>query len=207
MTDQVRVRLMWKIAVYYGICFALLVLVLLTHPEWLKYLPFNGLDTLRSASLFSEPESLAGELLASNRPAVLVDDGINFISALAGALIVMVPLRWVYMTNGLTKSWNKEVASSLLVLPLVVTAIVYIVRFSLPLAFALAGIFAGVRYRTTLKSQSDAYFTFTCIAVGLAAGARALGIALVLAVFFTFTILATPPMRQDPAADATSDDT
>ncbi len=207
MTDQVRVRLMWKIAVYYGICFALLVLVLLTHPEWLKYLPFNGLDTLRSDSLFSQPEGLAEQFLASNRPTVLVEDGINLISALAGALIVMVPLRWVYMTKGLTKSWNKEVASSLLALPLIVTAIVYIVRFSLPLAFALAGIFAGVRYRTTLKRQSDAYFTFACIAVGLAAGTRALGIALVLAVFFTFTILATPPMRQDPAADATSDDT
>ena len=207
MTDQVRVRLMSKIAVYYGICFALLVVVQLTHPEWLKYLSLNGLDTLRSDTLFSEPESLTGQLVASNRPIALVVDGINLISALAGALIVMVPLRWVYMTNELTKSWNKEVASSLLVLPLIVTAIVYIVRFSLPLAFALAGIFAGVRYRTTLKSQSDAYFTFACIAVGLAAGTRALGIALVLAVFFTFTILATPPMRQDPAADATFDDT
>ncbi len=207
MTDQDRTHLMWKIAVYYGICFALLVLVLLTRPEWLKYLPLNGLDTLRSDTLFSEPESLTGQLVASNRPTALVDDGINLISALAGALIVMVPLRWVYMTNGLKKSWNKEVASSLLALPLIVAAIVYIVRFSLPLAFALAGIFAGVRYRTILKHQSDAYFTFACIAVGLAAGTRALGIALVLAVFFTFTILASPLSHQDPAADVTSDDT
>lgn len=207
MTDQVRTRLMSKIAVYYGICLALLVVVQLTHPEWLKYLPFNGLDTLRSDILFSEPESVTEQLLASNRPTALVVDGINLISALAGTLIVMVPLRWVYMTNELTNSWNKEVASSLLVLPLIVAAIVYIVRFSLPLAFALAGIFAGVRYRTILKHQSDAYFTFACIAVGLAAGTRALGIALVLAVFFTFTILAAPPSHQDPAADATSDDT
>lgn len=160
MTDQVRARLMSKIAVYYGICLALLVVVQLTHPEWLKYLPFNGLDTLRSDILFSEPERLTEQLLASNRPTALVVDGINLISALAGTLIVMVPLRWVYMTNELTNSWNKEVASSLLVLPLIVAAIVYIVRFSLPLAFALAGIFAGVRYRTILKHQSDAYFTF-----------------------------------------------
>jgi len=89
------------------------------------------------------------------------------------------------------------VAASLLLLPLVVTAIVYVVKYSLPLAFALTGIFAGVRYRTTLKSQADAFFTFACIGVGLAAGTRSLGIALVLAVFFAFTMLAAPPGLND----------
>ena len=80
---------------------------------------------------------------------------------------------------------------------LVVTAIVYIVKFSLPLAFALAGIFAGVRYRSTLKSQIDAFFTFACIAVGLSAGTRALGIGVILAFFFALTILIAPPGRDD----------
>ncbi len=88
-------------------------------------------------------------------------------------------------------------ASSLLVLPLVVTAIVYVVRFSLPLAFALAGIFAGVRYRTTLKNQADAFFTFASIGVGLAAGTRSLGIAMVLALFFGATVLLAPPWRAE----------
>ena len=129
----------------------------------------------------------------------------NLVSAMLGTLIVMLPFRWLYLTTNLGKSRNADVALGLLVLPLVVTAIVYIVKFSLPLAFALAGIFAGVRYRTTLKSQSDAFYTFACIAVGLAAGVRALGIALVMAIFFTFTILAAMPMRRDPASRAASD--
>ena len=105
----------------------------------------------------------------------------------------MLPIRWLYVSEGLKKSSSGEVATSLLVLPLIVTGIVYIVKFSLPLAFALAGIFAGVRYRTSLKSQSDAFFTFACIAVGLSAGVRALGIGLFVAIAFSFTILAAPP--------------
>ena len=205
MTDNVRIRLFWKVAIYYGVCFALVLTAGLTHPEWMNYLPFGGLDALQNDLTLSDDGNLVDQLLATNRPLSLFDDAMNLISALTGALVVMVPLRWVYMAESLKKSWSREVAASLLLLPLVVTAIVYIVKFSLPLAFALAGIFAGVRYRTTLKSQSDAFFTFACIAVGLSAGTRSLGIALVLAEFFAFTMLAAPPGRNDSPNESTSD--
>ncbi len=206
MIDQIRIRLFWKVAIYYGVCFALVLSAGLTHPEWMKYLPFGGLDALQNDLTLSDDGNLVDQLLATNRPLSVFDDAINLISALTGALIVMVPLRWVYMTESLKKSWSREVAASLLLLPLVVTAIVYVVKYSLPLAFALTGIFAGVRYRTTLKSQSDAFFTFACIAVGLSAGTRSLGIALVLAVFFAFTMLAAPPGRNDSPTESASGD-
>ncbi len=193
MIDQVRIHLFWKVAIYYGVCFAVVLTAGLTHPEWMNYLPFGGLDALQNDVRFSDDGNLVDQLLATHRPLSLFDDAMNLISALTGTLIVMVPLRWVYMAESLKKSVSREVAASLLLLPLVVTAIVYIVKYSLPLAFALTGIFAGVRYRTTLKSQSDAFFTFACIGVGLSAGTRSLGIALVLAVFFAFTMLAAPP--------------
>ena len=205
MIDQVRIRLFWKVAIYYGVCFALVLSAGLTHPEWMKYLPFGGLDALQNDLTLSDDGNLVDQLLATNRPLSVFDDAMNLISALTGALIVIVPLRWVYMTESLKKSWSREVAASLLLLPLVVTAIVYVVKYSLPLAFALTGIFAGVRYRTTLKSQSDAFFTFACIAVGLSAGTRSLGIALVLAVFFAFTMLAAPPGHDDSPTESESD--
>jgi hypothetical protein len=197
MTDNVRTRLFWKVGLYYGICFAVVLSAGLTYPEWMKYLPFGGLDALQNNTTLSDDGNLVEQLLATNRPLNVFDDAMNLISALAGALNVMIPLRWVYMAESRKKSVSREVAASLLLLPLVVTAIVYIVKYSLPLAFALTGIFAGVRYRTTLKSQSDAFFTFACIAVGLSAGTRSLGIAMVLAVFFAFTMLAAPPGVND----------
>ena len=197
VTDRVRARLFWKVGIYYGVSFALIIAAGLTHPEWMNYLPFGGLDTLQNDTTLLDDRDLVDQLLATNRPLSLFDDAMNLISALTGTLIVMVPIRWVYMAQRLKKSWSREIATSLLMLPLVVTAIVSIVKFSLPLAFALAGIFAGVRYRTTLKTQADAFFTFACIAVGLSAGTRTLGIALVLATFFTFTMLAVTPGLDD----------
>ncbi len=194
---QVRIRLIWKVAVYYGVCFALIIAVGVTQPQLMQYLPFGGLDTLQKEVLLANDVDLMNQLLATNRPLSLFADAMNLISALTGTLIVMVPIRWVYMAQRLKKSWSREIATSLLVLPLVVTAIVSIVKFSLPLAFALTGIFAGVRYRTTLKTQADAFFTFACIAVGLSAGTRTLGIALVLATFFSFTMLAVMPGLDD----------
>jgi hypothetical protein len=194
---QVRIRLIWKVAVYYGVCFALIIAVSVTQPQLMQYLPFGGLETLQIEITPANDVDLMDQLLATNRPLSLFADAMNLISALTGAIVVMIPVRWVYMAEGLKKSWSREVSASLLVLPLVVTAIVSIVKYSLPLAFALTGIFAGVRYRTTLKSQSDAFFTFACIAVGLSAGTRTIGIALVLAAFFSITILVATPTLDD----------
>jgi len=199
MADNLRTRLFWKIAVYYGICLVLTIYTGLASPEWMRYLPFGGLDVLHGTGLPDDSSEMIDRLLTTEQPIAIFDDALNLVSALIGCIIVMIPIRWLYMTDGLKKSWNSDVATSLLVLPLIVTGIVYIVKFSLPLAFALAGIFAGVRYRTSLKSQSDAYFTFACIAVGLSAGTRALGIGLVVAIAFSFTILAAP--QRESAAD------
>jgi hypothetical protein len=111
----------------------------------------------------------------------------------------MIPLRWVYLEVGdLEKAEHqpagRKVSASLLLLPLIVTAIISIVKFSLALAFALTGIFAGVRYRTTLKNLTDALFIFACMSVGLAAGTQTLDIALALSVFFVFTALMLEPL-------------
>jgi hypothetical protein len=64
----------------------------------------------------------------------------------------------------------------------------------LPLAFALVGILAGIRVKTELNSKSDSHFTFASIGVGLAIGAGYLTIALVLATFFSLTMLIVTPV-------------
>lgn len=206
MIDKLRMGLFWKVGIYYGVCLVLIIAVLMTYPEWLKFLPFGGLDVIEDEMKLGDQGDLVSQLLTTTRPMDVFDDAMNLLSAMAGAIIIMIPLRWIYMAEGLKSTWNREVATSLLVLPLVVTAIVYVVKYSLPLAFALTGIFAGVRYRTTLKNQSDAFFTFACIAVGLAAGIRSIGIGLMLAAFFAFTILAAPPGPSQPKVRASSDD-
>ncbi len=202
MHVEVRKTLASKLALYYGALVILLLLLGYLQPEWLKYLPLGGLENLKNEAALPEQGGVVANLLATHKPLNIFDDAMTLVTALAGTLIVMIPVRWIYLTEGLQKSINPDVASGLLLLPMVVTAIVFIVKYSLPLAFALTGIFAGVRYRTSLKNQADAYFTFACICVGLAAGIRAIGIGLVLAIFFTFTVLvSSAPVAKDAFDD------
>jgi len=195
MADKNRRSLFWKVALYYGAIIALvLVLVGIVQPEWLKYLPLGGLEGLSNSTGLTVEDVFLGQASTLNQPQVFFENAFNLFSAMIGSLIVAIPLRWVYMAKGLGKSVDPEIASGLLVLPLVVTAIVFCIKYSLPLAFALVGILAGLRVKTELNSKSDSYFTFASIGVGLAIGAGYLAIALVLAAFFSLTMLIVTPV-------------
>jgi hypothetical protein len=195
MASNVRRSLFLKVALYYGVLIAwLLVLVGIVQPEWLKYLPVGGLEGLSNITDATAEGAFLGQEPTLNQPQVFSENVLNLFSAMIGSLIVVLPLRWVYMAKGLGKPSDPEIASGLLVLPLVVTAIVFCIKYSLPLAFALVGILAGLRVKTEMNSKSDSYFIFAGIGVGLAMGAGYLGIALMLAAFFSLTMLVVTPV-------------
>ncbi len=195
MADKIRRSLFWKVALYYGVLIVLLlVLVGIVQPEWLKYLPVGGLEGLPDSTVLTGEEFTLGQVMTSIQPRGFFENALNLFSAMIGSLVVAIPLRWVYLAKGLGKPSDPEIASGLLALPLVVTAIVFCIKYSLPLAFALVGILAGLRVKTELNSKSDSYFTFASIGVGLAIGAGYLAIALVLAAFFSLTMLIVTPV-------------
>ncbi len=195
MADKIRQSLFWKVALYYGVLIVLLlVLVGIVQPEWLKYLPVGGLEGLPDSTALTLEEFTLGQVMTSTQPRGFFENALNLFSAMIGSLVVAIPLRWVYLAKGLGRPSDPEIASGLLVLPLVVTAIVFCIKYSLPLAFALVGILAGLRVKTELNSKSDSYFTFASIGVGLAIGAGYLAIALVLAAFFSLTMLIVTPV-------------
>jgi hypothetical protein len=66
---------------------------------------------------------------------------------------------------------------------------VFIVKYSWALAFALGGIVAAVRFRTTLKDTKDAVYVFLAIGVGLASGAFHIAVAGILSIVFNAVIL------------------
>lgn len=199
MTPRQRRKLGLKLIVYYIVMAVLAVLLIRLFPEILPLLPFGGLDELQQRNTFTPESDLVTLITTVVIPMDLLTDGMKVTLSMIGALLLMIPVRWVYIAVGDLEIAEEQpaghkVSASLLLLPLVVTAIIVIVKFSLALAFALTGIFAGVRYRTTLKSLTDALFIFACMTVGLAAGTQALGIAMALSIFFVFTALALEPM-------------
>lgn len=194
MVDRVRLLLFWKVALYYGVLIALLlVLVGIVQPEWLIYLPLGGLEGVSNSTEFTAEDVFLGQASALKQPQLFFENAMNLFSAMISSLVVAIPLRWVYLAKGLGKPFDPEIASGLLALPLVVTAIVFCIKYSLPLAFALVGILAGLRVKTELNCKSDSYFTFASIGVGLAIGAGYLAIALVLGAFFSLTMLIVTP--------------
>lgn len=109
--------------------------------------------------------------------------------SMLGALAIMLPVTWVYMITRRHRGYDESVLHTLLILPVAVTGIVMVVLGRLEIAFALAGIVAAVRFRTTLDDTKDAVYVFLAIGVGIASGVQELGIALALSVIFNLVVL------------------
>jgi hypothetical protein len=106
-----------------------------------------------------------------------------------GALAIMIPVTWVYMVTKRQRGYDESVVHTLLILPIAVTGIVIVVGTNIALAFALAGIVAAVRFRTSLDDTKDAVYIFLAIGVGISSGVLALGVALALSVVFNTVVL------------------
>ena len=118
-----------------------------------------------------------------------IETGIQAVTAIIGALLVLAPVAWVYMLTKQEKGYDESVVHTVLILPVPVTGLVIVVVNSLALAFALAGIVAAVRFRNTLDDTKDAVYIFLAIGTALAAGAQALGIAFVTSVLFNYLVM------------------
>jgi hypothetical protein len=105
-----------------------------------------------------------------------------------GALAISLPVAWVYTFTRRFR-FDPSLVQSIIILPMVVAGIVLIVKNSVALAFSLAGIVAGVRFRNTLKDPKDAVYIFLALSIGLAAGVRASDVALVSSLIFNLVIL------------------
>ena len=211
MTPRQRNKLGLKLVVYYATLVAFVALLIRLFPQIMPLLPFGGLEELQQGNDLVTETDLVDLITHVQIPLDLLADGISVTLSMLGALLLMIPMRWLYLAVGDLEIAEDEpaghkVSASLLLLPLVVTAIIVIVKFSLALAFALTGIFAGVRYRTSLKNLTDALFIFACMAIGLAAGTQSLGIALALSVVFVFTALALEPLVTEDSSNQSDED-
>lgn len=119
----------------------------------------------------------------------LVMSSLDLLMNLTMVVLLMLPVSWVYMATRARSGIDQAVVQTMILLPVAVTGVVVMVQHSVALAFSLAGIVAAVRFRNTLKKTSDALYIFTAIGVGLAAGTDNIGIAIVLTMFFNFTVL------------------
>jgi hypothetical protein len=147
---------------------------------------------------FTEPpRSQVDELLTGGHPVVtgppapwpgLGGRGLLALTAMSWALAVVLPVAWVLMRTRRLR-YDPSLVHTLIVLPIVVAGVVLVVKNSLALAFALAGIVAGVRFRQKLDEPEEAVYVLLALGIGLAAGVQALDVALVMSMAFTMVVM------------------
>ena len=109
-------------------------------------------------------------------------------AAMTGALLLMLPVAWIYTLTRQKRGYQQSVVQTLMILPPLVAGVVVMVKYSLALAFSLAGIVAAVRFRNTLDDSKDAVYIFLATAIGLAAAVQ-LPVAAVISVMFNVLAL------------------
>ena len=108
--------------------------------------------------------------------------------AVFGAILLALPVAWVHMFTRRLR-FDPSLVQAIIILPIVVAGVVLVVKNSLALAFALAGIVAGVRFRQKLNEPQDAVYVLLSLGIGLAAGVQALDVALTVSLIFNVAVL------------------
>jgi hypothetical protein len=99
------------------------------------------------------------------------------------AVLLSIPVAWVYLLTRAKRGYQQSVVQLLIILPTVVSGIVLLVKYSVTLAFSLAGVVAAVRFRNTLDDSKDAVYVFLATGIGLASAVN-LPVAAVISIGF-----------------------
>lgn len=217
MTEQERMAallsrhrriLLWmaaRVTFYYFVLAGSVAVLLAVFPDVVDQLPLGGVGDiadygsssvydLEEALLSADDEELEEIATATTRarlargPAWL-QEATSLIYVMAATLLLMLPVSWVYKAIHTDSVYDHSIDTTTLVLPAVVAGIVTVVQHSLALAFSLAGIVAGVRFRRALSDTFDTLFILASIGVGIAAGVKSIEIAIVLTVFFNYAAI------------------
>ncbi len=176
-------KLFVRLTLFYLSVTGAVAALIMVDPGLADFMPLGGAQTLLSQS---SGDPLTGVRIAAKQVANLGGSVLWLFIAVGGAVLTTVPLTWTYMASRSRVEYDQALVETMIVLPIAVTAIVVMVHNSLALAFSLAGIVGGVRFRNTLKSTGDAIYILLAIGIGLAAGIGALEIALVMTITFNY---------------------
>lgn len=191
---QTGYGLLRRLLLYHGLLAATLALLLMLFPKLPEFFPVGGVGDLAShtgASLQSPDQRAASN--PASVPTAAPASGFDRLGhaqrlaiALLGIWLLMLPVSWVHKGIYRSSGYDHSLDETTLILPGVVASIVLVVQYSLALAFALAGIVAGVQFRRALQDTFDALFILVAIGTGIAAGIGALEVAAVMTVFFCY---------------------
>src|SRR6266550_4486105 len=182
-----------RLLAYYAIVAVVVAILAYFFPREIARIAAKGLgDVAEGPTVLNDALSSSPTASVSFGPGSLLDVALTTTLILIGALVLILPVTWVYMSARPSGGQhNQNVVQTLIILPLVVAGIVFIVQNSLALAFSLAGVVGAVRFRTTLRDSRDLVYIFLSIVIGFAAGVQSLAVGAVISVVFNFVLILT----------------
>jgi hypothetical protein len=189
-----------QLLAYHLVLAVAVLLLVLFFPGFLAQLPVGGVTELVDSSdlsvaidgsvpVYSDDIEIVNTVFKAAGQLDRLGYARQLTFILMGVWLLMLPVSWVHKGIHKVAAHDHSMDETMLILPGVVASIVLVVQHSLALAFSLAGIVAGVQFRRALKDTFDALFILVAIGTGIAAGVKALEIAAVLTVFFTYATL------------------
>lgn len=163
--------------------FAALALLLYAVMQWAG-------DILGAAAYVVETNGTFGrsDVPAIERWQPTQENVVFLLFSIVTVILLTIPITWVYRGTRRKRDLDQSIVETVLILPIIVVGIIMIVQNNLALAFSLAGLFAGVQFRSRLNEIADAHYLFASIGISLAAGVGAWHIAYMLALFFCFGV-------------------
>lgn len=192
-------RLFLRLNIFYGTLALLVWGGYQLVPDLQRYVPLGVVEQLLKQS---DPNDMGGIIIRASNVNDEVGGLLWLIMAIVGSVALMVPVSWTYLAIRSRSKMDQSLLETILILPIAVTGIVLIVQNSLALAFSLAGVVAGVRYRYSLKSTADSLFIFLAVGVGLASGVGMLLVAAVMTAIFNYTFLLLWELNYGGSEDA-----
>ncbi len=155
-----------------------------------QYLPHGGVMAPASLNeLFGGAPPTGSPSAVASTPFDEVTLSLTVGVAMLAAVLLSLPVAWVYQLTRAKRGYQQSVVQLLIILPVVVAGIVLLVKYSITLAFSLAGIVAAVRFRNTLDDSKDAVYVFLATGLGLSSAVN-LPVAAVLSIGFNLTVMA-----------------
>ncbi len=180
------IHLFVRLTVYYIAVSVTVFVAVASFPNLQEFLPIGGAESLLSGPGGDPFESIE---IGATRISNLSESVVWLVISIVGAVLTILPVSWTYMAIRNRNDYDQSLVETIMILPIAVTSIVIIVHNSLALAFSLAGIVGGVRFRNTLKSSGDALYILLAIGIGLSAGIGAIEIAVVMSMAFNYCFL------------------
>jgi hypothetical protein len=89
-----------KLTIYYVMVVVVVALLIRLFPEIIPLLPIGGLDEFQQGNDLITETDLVNLVTHVQIPLDLLADGMSITFSMIGALVLMIPVRWIYLAVG-----------------------------------------------------------------------------------------------------------